>query len=161
MLKSFSNFTHDLNKLTSFYKATLYAYEQTELTLAYKKRKKIAFNLDNKEEIKILPPTNFKAGKRVAKVEIRKNLNEVTFVRIISALEVFLVDLIRDVFILTKEPFKRNDLKLELNHAELLSISSTAEIYSKIINKECRKLTSSGYEEIAKYFRRHFDIENK
>ena len=69
------------------------------------------------------------------------------------------VDLIRDIFIITKEPFKRKDLILELSQAELLSISSTAEIYSKIINRECRKLTSSGYDDIAKYFRRHFDIE--
>lgn len=157
-MKAYIQFTNEINKLIAFYKTTVYAYEQTELSILYKKKAKIPYDTETGDGFKILTPTYFKI-KQNAKRETRQNLNEILYVRIISALEVFLVDIIRDIFLITKEPFKRNDLRLELNHAELLSILSTAEISSKIINKECRKLTSAGYEDIVKYYRRHFNID--
>jgi hypothetical protein len=157
-MKAFAHFTNEINKLIAFYKATVYAYDQAELSILYKKKAKIPYDTETADGFKILTPNYFKI-KRNAKRETRQNLNEILYVRIISALEVFLIDIIRDIFLITKEPFKRNDLRLELNHAELLSISSTAEISSKIINKECRKLTSAGYEDIVKYYRRHFNID--
>lgn len=157
-MKAFANFDHEINKLIAFYKATVYSYDQAELSIKFKKKAKIPYDTETADGLIVKTPTYFKI-KRNAKQEIRKNLNELLFVRIISALEVFLVDIVRDIFLVTKEPFKRNDLRLELNHAELLSIASTAEISSKIINKECRKLTSAGYDEIVKYYKRHFDID--
>ena len=157
-MKALVNFNHEINRLTAFYKATLYAYAQAELTIKYKKKNKILYDTETPDGFLILTPAYFKLT-RGSKTEMRNNLNEVVFVRLISSLEVFLVDTVRDIFLETKEPFKRNDLKLELNHAELLSIKSTAEISSKIINKECRKLTSAGYDDIAKYFKKHFEID--
>jgi hypothetical protein len=157
-MKALQNLSQELYRLTAFHKATVYSYEQAELTINYKKKIKIPFDTETPEGLLVRNPVYFKIT-RSSKIEIRKNLNELVFVRLISALEVFLVDVVRDIFLVTKEPFKRNDLRLELNHAELLSIRSTAEISSKIINKECRKLTSAGYDDIVKYYKRHFEID--
>lgn len=47
----------------------------------------------------------------------------------------------------------------QLSQAEILSIKSPASFYNKVINRECRKLSSSGFSEIVKYYKKHFQIE--
>ncbi|WP_281228295.1 hypothetical protein [Flavobacterium aquiphilum] len=154
-MKAYIQFTHEINRLLAFYKATIYAYEQTdELLWKWRKNKSEFIELG----LNVKQPTFYKHKKR-AKIENRKNLSETVYVRIVSALEVFLVDLIRDIFIDTKEPFKKQDIMIQFTQAELLSIHSPADIFNKIINKECRKLTSGGFNDIIKYYKKHFDID--
>lgn len=153
-MSSYLQFNRELHVLARFYKATLYSYEQTDYLL-FKCRKE-------KESMAILgftdkPPSYYKIkGSGIS--ENQKNLFEITFVRFVSALEVFLVDQVRDVFIQTKEPFKKQNSKPEFSQAELLSMKSPADIFDKIINKETRKLSSGGFNEIIKYYKEHFQI---
>ena len=157
-MKSHQQFTHDLNKLSAFYKATTYSYEQTENLLLNFKKNKFHFDEATDFGLSVKQPNYFKI-KRSSKIEIRKNLAEIVFVRAVSALEVFLVDLIRDVFLANKEPFKKQDIVIQFTQAELLSIKSPAEVFNKVINKECRKLTSGGFIDIIKYYKKHFNID--
>lgn len=96
-LKAYKQFIHDLNKLMAFYKATTYSYEQTESVLMNFKKNKFKFDEETSFGLAIKQPHYFKT-KRSSKIDIRKNLAEIVFVRAVSALEVFLVDLIRDAF---------------------------------------------------------------
>ncbi|MFA6261445.1 MAG: hypothetical protein WC760_08255 [Bacteroidia bacterium] len=157
-MKAFQNFNHDINKLLAFYKATIYSYDQTEQTLVYQKKSKIPFDDPTEGALLIKQPHFFKY-KRSGKIEIRKTLSEIVFVRVVSALEVFLIDLVRDAFLESKEPFKKHDNIQQISQAELLSYKSTTEISSKIINRECRKLSSGGFLDIIKYYKRYFDID--
>lgn len=154
-MKSHHQFLHEINKLYAFYIVTLYSYEQTDNLFSMWRVDRTSFE---KVGLDLKPPILYKNKKR-AKLENKKNLSEIIFVRIVSALEVFLVDIIRDVFISTKEPFKKQDVIIQFTQAELLSIHSPADIFNKIINKELRKLTSGGFSDIQKYYKRHFDIE--
>lgn len=154
-MKAYQKFKAEINNTKTYYKSTLYSYEQTEDL--------IRFYNKNKEEFKPLEfelnsPKNFKINTK-SRVLYRKNLNETTFIKTISILEVFLVDLIRDIFIETKEPFKKQESKIELTHSEILSIKTTASLYHKIISKECRKLSSGGFSDIAKYYKKHFSTD--
>jgi len=153
-MSSFNQFTKELHILFKFYKATLYAYEQTDLLL-FKCRK-------NKDEMATVglfekQPSYYKSkGKGIS--ENQKNLSEVIFVRFVSALEVYLVDQVREIFLVTKEPFKKQHSKPEFSQAELLSMNSPADIFDKIINKETRKLSSGGFNIIIKYYKDNFQI---
>lgn len=154
-MKAYSQFLHEINKLTAFYKATLYSFDQTdEVLITWRRNKKEFSDLG----LVLKQPRYYKIKKKSKNENIR-NLNEIVFVRLVSALEVYLVDLIRDIFIETKEPFKKQDIIVNFNQAELLSIKSPADIFNKIINKETRKLTSGGFNDIIKYYKKHFDIE--
>lgn len=153
-MSSFTQFTKELHILNKFYKATLFSYEQTDLLL-YKCRKEKT--LMNEIGFTQKVPSYYKIkGSGIS--ENQKNLSEIIFVRFVSALEVYLVDQVRDVFIITKEPFKRQNSKPEFSQAELLSMKSPADIFDKIINKETRKLSSGGFNEIMKYYKIHFQL---
>lgn len=156
-MKAFNNFSRELKELVEFHKLTLYAYDETESLLCFWRKNKLSFNKPSEFGHTVIQPKHF-ATKRSKKKRRRKSLNEIIFVRLISALEVFLVDIVRDAFLQTKEPFKKQDLKFQLSHAKILSIKSTSNFYNKIINKECRKLSSSGFNEIIKYYKKHFNI---
>lgn len=136
-MKAFNNFSRELKELIEFHKLTLYAYDETESLLWFWRKNKLSFNKPSEFGHTVIQPKHF-ATKRSKKKRRRKSLNEIIFVRLISALEVFLVDIVRDAFLQTKEPFKKQDLKFQLSHAEILSIKSTSNFYNKIINKECR-----------------------
>lgn len=157
-MKAYQNFKREIEKLETFHKSTLYAYEETESLLHIWYKNKWKFNVENEIGFKVEKPELF-GTKRSRKTQRRKNLNEIVFVRLISALEVFLVDLVRDAFLETKEPFKKQDLIFQLSQAELLSIKSPASLYNKVINRECRKLSSSGFNEIIKYYKKNFQID--
>ncbi|MEI6767250.1 MAG: hypothetical protein WCM76_16590 [Bacteroidota bacterium] len=157
-MKSIQVFTHDINKLLAFYNATIYSYDQTEEVLNFRGINKIPYDLPTEEGLLIKQPHFFKYNKR-AKVELRKNLCEIVFVRLVSALEVFLIDLVRETFLESREPFKKQDVIPKFSQAELLSFKSTTEISAKIINKECRNLSSGGFVDIIKYYKKYFDFD--
>lgn len=157
-LKSYTNFLNELLVLERFYFATKYSYEETENVINFIRNNKLKFAKETDFGLTVGKPNPFSVKKR-ARTTRRNIILEIIYVRIVSALEVLLVDLIRDVFILTKEPFKRQDIKHQFSQGELLSLDSTTSILNMIINKECRKLSSGGYNDIVKYYKRHFNIE--
>ena len=157
-LSSHNNFLKEIDHIYVFWESTSYAYKQTENILEFWKSKKNEFDSITEFGLTVQQPKAFNL-KRKAKEKRRDNLNSLLFVRLISSLEVFLVDLIKDAFELTKEPFKKNDLKIDMSHAEILSITSAKNFYDKIISKECRKLSSAGFDEIIKYYKKHFKID--
>ncbi|MCC4213759.1 hypothetical protein [Leeuwenhoekiella parthenopeia] len=154
-MKSYKNFLAESENLLRFYKATLFTYEQTSLLIHLWKKDKTSFNTVGVE----FNESDYYINRRKDLLKNEKNLSEIVYVRLISALELFLIDLIRDVFIATKEPFKKQDIKLEFTQAELLSLDSPSIIFNKVITKELRKLSSGGFNEIVKYYKRHFGIE--
>lgn len=157
-LSSHNNFLKEITKIEVFWESTTYAFNETEKLLKLWKSKKLEYDVNSEFDHIVSQPKAFNLKKR-AEDKRRENLNSMLFVRIISTLEVFLVDLLKDAFHITKEPFKNNALRIEMSHAEILSIKSANNFYDKIINKECRKLSSGGFDDIVKYYKKHFKIE--
>lgn len=157
-LKSYTNFLNELLVLERFYFATKYSNEETENVINFIRNKKLKFAQETEFGLTVGKPSSFSVKKR-ARTTRRNTILEIIYVRIVSALEVLLVSLIRDIFILTKEPFKKQDIKHQFSQGELLSLDSTTSILNMIINKECRKLSSGGYNDIVKYYKRHFNID--
>jgi hypothetical protein len=137
---------------------TLQAYDLSDNIRRTKKSDK--YKIEELLKVVIITDPKIKFPMRIdTKHELRNSLRELVFVRLITALEIFFIDLIKDAFLINKEPFKRQDVSPSFTQAELLSVHSTAEIYNKIINKECRKLTSGGFLDIVKFYRKYFNVE--
>lgn len=85
-------------------------------------------------------------------------LRETVFVRLVSALEVFLVDSIRELFRSRKDLFRRDD-QVRVSIDELLTVRSHTPFLSTFLRDELRRLQNRGLASMASYFSRHFGIE--
>lgn len=157
-MKAYSIAKAELSSLRDLYESSSYALAQTEEVLRYLAKCQL-----NRKHIPIDPdllfikPIRYKLKPSYGK-RIRQQLLELVFIRLISVLEAYLVDTVRDIFVTTKEPFK-DQVQLKFTQAEILSTDSMSHLLSRIINKECRQLTSGGFNEIVKYYRARFNID--
>ncbi len=87
-----------------------------------------------------------------------KTCKELALIRSISALEVFTVDAVREVYSANKSPFM-DSTSVEYSVSEILSCGNIQELQEKYIESKCRNLHSGGFLEIQKYYRKVFDID--
>jgi len=162
-MKTYKQFYSELSRLRRLYFTAVYSAMETRLIISKKLRggevdgsAPLYFG-GREDEEHLISNTIFELGGRL-KGQFLRYFRELVFVRMISALEVFLVDNVKEVFLITKVPFKRN-IMINMTQGELLSTESVSEIQSKIINKECRNLHREGFNEIAKYYLRTFGMQ--
>jgi len=86
------------------------------------------------------------------KSQMPRYAREIIFVRLVSTLEVFLVDLVRDLFVHDSALFHDQKKILEISHAELLGTNDLTHLRNRLINGELRQLHSKGMRETAKYY---------
>ncbi|WP_336731776.1 hypothetical protein [Chryseobacterium sp. VD8] len=87
-------------------------------------------------------------------------LRQLILISTITALEVYLTDVILEIFERDITPFKVSEpVTFQKNY--LLSLSSMNKIHSDLITKDFRNLTSGGLKEIDKYYKKMFDVDIK
>ena len=87
-------------------------------------------------------------------------LRQLILISTITALEVYLTDVILEIFERDITPFKVSEaVTFQKNY--LLSLSSMNKIHSDLITKDFRNLTSGGVKEIDKYYKKMFDVDIK
>jgi len=156
-LKAYRIFQLQIKELNKFLNSTKFALNKAGALRNFINEKEHKRYLDNNGfDTK---PSGVCSFKKDSILSLEKTLNQQTLIRVISALEIFLVDLFRDIFIITKIPFKDQSKVLQFNQSQLLSIKSISELYSQIINKECRSLSSGGFIEIIKAYKRKLNID--
>ncbi len=167
-MEALKKFDLEMAHLEKLYWGTMYAYDQVERKIT----NDIEFNLLSPKSpiARTLPPGisgyhRFNAITRTVegirqelKGEFPRHLRETLFVRAISTLEVFLIDVVREIFLARKDLFHRDEL-VELSYAQLLSFESVSEIATHLINKECRKLQNEGFKKLTGYFRQRLGID--
>ncbi|NTW50040.1 MAG: hypothetical protein HGB19_09980 [Chlorobiales bacterium] len=156
-LRAYRIFLSEMKELITFHDSTKYAF---------KKVKDLKWFLKNKEHRKYLEDNGFDVApsgvcsfEKDSVLKLEKTLNQQVLIRAISVLEIFLVDVFRDVFVITKVPFKDPYKKHEYNQSQILSIKNISEIFNQIINKECRALSSGGFGEIIKVYKKRLEIQ--
>jgi len=156
-LRAYRLFEMEMKELIKFLNSTKYAFNKVGSLINFAKNKDHKKYFENNGfDTK---PSGICRFKRNSVLILEKTLNQQTLVRAISALEIFLVDLFRDVFIITKIPFKDQSKIHEYSQSQILSIKSTSELFNQIINKECRSLSSGGFNEIIKAYKKRLDID--
>ena len=156
-LTSYRIFEFEIKELIKFYGSTKYAFA---------KAKAIKYLIRDQKHKQYLEENGFDTSpsgvcsfKKNSVLNLEKTLNQQTLVRAISALEIFLIDIFRDIFILTKIPFKDKSKFHSFKQDHLLSINSISELFNEIINKECRSLSSGGFEGIIKAYKTRLKID--
>ena len=158
-LESYSQLNTELVHLKRLYQMGSYAFSSTQSYISYQINiKKIDgdkplsnryFSLEN----------NAKTVRDYLKNHSSEYLRELIFIRIMSALEAFFTDMLRDVFIHTHVPFKKQDSLIEFSVGEILSTSSLDDLQNKILSRDKRRLTSGGLLETEKYYKKIFEID--
>ncbi|MBM3120110.1 MAG: hypothetical protein FJ006_11315 [Chloroflexi bacterium] len=162
-MRTFANLRLEVSRLRQLYFTTKYASNETASSVSDKlKRGEIDGNaklyFQGKEQDDYLISSSiFALGHRLSR-QLPRYLRELIFVRIISALEIFLVDSVAEVFAINKKPFKSN-YNIQILQAELLSAESLSDIFTRVIVRECRSLHGGGFGEIKKYYRKTLGID--
>ena len=87
-------------------------------------------------------------------------LRQLILINSITALEVFLTDVILEIFKRDIKPFKLNEpITFQRNY--LFSLSSIDNLREEIVTKDFRNLTSGGMAQIVKYYKKNFEIDFK
>lgn len=163
-MNSYEKFSQNIRNLREWYYSTIYSYKKTSEFIKnnYSKeefagnKSDIYYNKIN--ENKFLMSHSYLEMKWKLVKRYPKYIRELILVRIISDLEVYLTDSIIEIFLINKIPFLSDNV-IELHYAELLSVTSLSDIYSKLINKIVRNLHSQGFKEICKYYKKVFNID--
>jgi len=141
--KSLTALENEFKKLRCFYNTTVLAYQQADEFLGNKSKRRKKGTIQHPS----------------IRRQTESMLRELILVRAISALETFLIDAIRDIFLATKVPFMDKSVRLEFSQEELIANNSPAQIFNRIINRETRKLTNGGFNDFIKYYKRRFGID--
>lgn len=164
-MRTYRKFHTEIKRLKRLYLATKFSFNET-LSLIKERLKndltyghtKLSVGCD--EEDNIIASSIFEFKSKLIS-QYPRYLRELIFIRVISALEVFLIDSLKELFKSNKIPFKDNDI-YKFTRGELLSIDSISVIYTKLINKDCRNLHSGGFPKIKNYYstKLHIDFNN-
>jgi hypothetical protein len=87
-----------------------------------------------------------------------KELRSVILVRLVSALEVFLIDQIEESAASAERIF-REDVTVEWPRGKLGAFESLEELREAFISADCRNLSSAGFDEVRKYYKKHLGID--
>jgi hypothetical protein len=96
--------------------------------------------------------------KQIVEELLPRSLRETIFVRLVSALEVFLTDVVREVYAARRDLLE-TDSHIELSYRYLGSLQTTSELITFLVNKDCRALTSGGFMKATKYFKDRLGID--
>lgn len=158
-IRSFNLFQEELRVLGDFYEATVDSFKQTEAILDFAGSDANGFQeLLQTSDFPWIKSRHFRR-KRKFRNKTRKVLRELLLVRMISALETFLIDVIRDIFLKSKVPFMDKAVRHEFSQEELIALNNPTKIFNRIFNRETRKLTNGGFAEVCKYYKSRFDID--
>lgn len=162
-MKSYARFICELNRLKKLYNASLFCLEEGRNKIQ-ELNKNTKFSKDKKIYLRGLNDSKYIISDHPWDFISRDSggykgyMREIIFIRLISALEVFLIDMIRELFTKRKDLFYKEGEKIEFHSYELLSINAISKLWSEFINRKCRKLQNGGFNHLCNYYSRHFNI---
>jgi hypothetical protein len=153
-------FSAEINRLKQLAITASYSFEQTRKVLTdevkkpnFNKESNIFLNEDIKNSsLKVFTVLN------KLKSQAPRYLQELLFTRLISALEIFLIDSIREIGEIMPENFKSKE-QISYTREQVLSFSTIEELQNSLIDKDCRQLSSGGFQEITKFYRNKLRID--
>jgi len=164
-MEAYRKFRLELVRLESLYSTSVYTYTLTSDVLTQKLE---SGEIKAAEKFELLPAGDIRNEpvavyplsfvNRRLNTQVPQYLREVIFVRLISALEVFLIDLLKEVFLERRDLFHSQN-KIEFTQGEILSSESITVLWTKLINREVRRLQNQGIMQKAKYFNSKLNID--
>ncbi|WP_396596265.1 hypothetical protein [Dokdonia sp. R86516] len=157
--ESYNKFKNNLKDSKQLYDITyhLYISERQRLKKLLKSNKKINPTLlTSIGSIEHSPTSLYQRLESLYPFKLR----QLILISTITALEVYLTDVILEIFERDISPFKKDEpATFQKNY--LLNLSSIQKLQKDIISKDFRNLTSGGLTQIEKYYKKMFDIDLK
>lgn len=164
-MKAYENFINEMNKIELLYAGSVNSYWQNKLRNS--ERIELGFISDSDpvfynqgENFNVIISSNkIEFDKRMSS-DLPQYLRETIFIRLISVLEIFFVDIIKELFVSRKDLFKTEE-RIEFSQGQLLSFNSISSLHTNLINNECRKIQNQGISRVSDYFKKRFNIDFK
>lgn len=157
----YNKLTTDIKNLRQIYDFTYHLYLQEHEII----KVKVAENRDQKV---ITINTSIGATSHslnslfeYTKTTYPNKLRQLVLINLITVLEVYFTNVVREIADRDLTPFKVDNEKVDYMRNHLLNFSTIKGIENDIIEKDIRKLTSGGLEESQKFFNKRFEIDFK
>ncbi|WP_349846657.1 hypothetical protein [Bacteroides cellulosilyticus] len=157
--ESYNKFKQNIKDARQIYDITFHLY-QSESTELRQKIKSGMINPTIRTSVGSIEHTPTALCERLRSYYPYK-LRQLILISTITALEVYLTDVILEVYKRNISPFKKTDENVTFSKSYLLSMSSMYKIQNDLIRKDFRSLTSGGLKEIDKYYKKTFGIDIK
>lgn len=158
-----STFYGEVARLRTLYAAVRHSFRETAITTSaavegrkIKKYTPFTINPESATASAVLPSVQIFLSR--LQQQFPRYLRETLFVRVISALEVFLIATVREVFVARRDLF-HTEQRIEFSVGELLSADSVVDLWNRMIARELRKLQNQGFGDVVKYYRTRLGIE--
>lgn len=161
-METFNRFLLETKRLQSMAAVTQFSYSFVRDEVTRQKRLgqlKAGDQVELSNAGGVLISTNYYSLINALNSRYPRYARETVLVRLISTFEVFLVDVVRDLFMHRPDLFHDQKKRVEITYGELFSAENITAIRSKAIYKELRQLHSGGLREIAKYYRSKIGID--
>ncbi|ADO57746.1 hypothetical protein [Paenibacillus polymyxa] len=162
-MKAYENFKEEMHKIELLYAGSVNSYWQNKLRNSerieagfIKENDPIYYEQGNNFRVTI--SSNKQEFDQLMKIELPQVLRETIFIRLISILENFFMDLIKELFATRKDLFQTNE-RIEYSQGEILSFDSLSSLHTNIINSECRRIQNQGIQKVSEYFKKKFKID--
>ena len=156
-MNTYNKFIKEITDINKWYKSTEIAYK-----VAIEEFKKQIKRDDIDQSLIDLAlgenDSNIKALLFKYSFEHPKHCRELTLIRMISILEVYLIDTIKEIFIQNKEQFLKNG-RYELEVRNLLTCTDITLLQERFIDSICRKLHNGGLKELKKFYYDYFKVD--
>ncbi len=154
------NFATEIRRLKDLYLVASYAFDH----LAKEEEKRVTDRTEPLSAVVIsqgahnatFPDTA--VWLRNLRSTLPRYLEEVVLVRVISALEVYLIDNVREIFAARRDLF-HSAQRVEFHVSELLSADTVTDLWDKLVSRELRRLQNQGFAEIVSYYRTKLKID--
>lgn len=157
--ETYNKFKKNIKDSRQIYDITFHLYQVEKLRLQEELKTGLKVNPVLRTSVSIIEHSPFALHERLSSLYPFK-LRQLLLISSITALEVYLTDVILEVFERDISPFKVNEpVTYQKNH--ILSLGSIGKIQRDIITKDIRNLTSGGQKEIYKYYKKMFSIDFK
>ena len=157
--EAYNKFKNDLKDSRQIYDITYHLYQTEKIRLDGELNNGSEVNPTLKTSIGSIEHSPTALNRRLQYLYPYK-LRQLILISTITALEVYLTDVILEIFKRDIKPFKVNEpVTFQKNY--LLSVASISKIQNDLIKKDFRSLTSGGMKEIEKYYKKMFEIDIK
>jgi len=155
--ESYNQLKANLRDSRQIYDITYHLYQTEKNSLDYEIENNPDINPSIKTSIGSIEHSPTALAKRLETVYPYK-LRQLILISIITSLEVYLTDVILEVFKRDITPFKVNE-PVTFQKNQILSMGSIEKLKNEIITKDFRNLTSGGLIQIERYYKKIFDID--
>lgn len=136
-----STFYGEVARLRTLYAAVRHSFRETAATTSaavearrIKKYTPFTINPESATASAVLPSVQIFLSR--LQQQFPRYLRETLFVRVISALEVFLIEAVREVFVARRDLF-HTEQRIEFSVGELLSADSVVDLWQRMIAASC------------------------